>query len=72
MYCKSFLFLSLNLIILQLTLYLQGQLTLYLQGQLTLYLQGQLTLYLQGQLTLYLQWDPKGAPASVGLRKQLS
>ena len=64
MYCKSFLFLSLNLIILQLTLYLQGQLTLYLQGQLTL--------YLQGQLTLYLQWDPKGAPASVGLRKQLS
>ena len=21
---------------------------------------------------IYLQWDPKGAPASVGLRKQLS
>ena len=25
-----------------------------------------------GQLTLYLRWDPKGAPASAGLRKQLS
>ena len=24
------------------------------------------------KLTLYLQWEPKGAPASVGLRKQLS
>ena len=23
-------------------------------------------------IDVYLQWDPKGAPASVGLRKQLS